>query len=300
MKYIDSSLTDSYRKRKVTVKNTDKSIAVMLDLDGVADNINENTAEIFIEYLNIIRKKFGAKHCFICISTHATDVSLVKSVLDILNYYRTRSIVFGKCFLYGSSYDYVTDKVTLEGPFFNTNKITTFKNYYLNNYITNNMWFMVADDSLDSDLFKNFKDIHPCLFVKPGGNGTSNFMSIEPKTKGFDAVIEALEMYISYTKGLDREDILNEQKNMIYQLTNSELIEKVRSNDYEFLIRYFESDYVNEFDYYDVVVWLDITAVYNEQDFDKVSYLLNILKSHITEEQGKSRICSLEEKWGIR
>ena len=68
--------------------------------------------------------------------------------------------------------------------------------YYLNDQYFDNVWFCVADDSLNLDVYNKFKDIHPCLFIKPGSSEKSNFMCIPTETKGFDGVIEALDLYI--------------------------------------------------------------------------------------------------------
>ena len=45
-----------------------KTIAIMLDLDGTSDFINDETAKKFITQLNTLRIKFGASQAIICIS----------------------------------------------------------------------------------------------------------------------------------------------------------------------------------------------------------------------------------------
>lgn len=317
MRYIENGWVSEYRKKKfyqnqeirAIKKRTEnaffrnvnnRSMAVMLDLDGVSDDIDLAGASIFVRELNILRRKFNAKYCYICISTHAHKKDKIKEVLDILSKYTTKYIVIGESFFYGHTYDYETDTAKFEGSFFNTNKIEIFKKYYLNNFVTNNVWFMVADDTLNTEIYLKYKDIHPCLFVIPGRSGQSNFMNIMTNTKGFDGVIESLHEYIQNVKKLNLSSILDSQKNMICHLSSGNLIDKVRHHDIEYLIRYFEEGYADEADYYNVITWLGISNNELPDDIESITRLLNIIKGHITEEKGKSLICSLEEKWGIK
>lgn len=83
-----------------------KTIAVMLDLDGTTDFIDDEKAKLFMKQLEIIRRKFGAKLATISISTHYRDSSRMKDTLDILARNLSKNIKLGISFYYGGIYDY--------------------------------------------------------------------------------------------------------------------------------------------------------------------------------------------------
>jgi len=62
-----------------------KTIAVMLDLDGTCDYIDDEKAKIFIAQLDILRKKFGADIATISISTHYNNSDRMQEVLEIFS-----------------------------------------------------------------------------------------------------------------------------------------------------------------------------------------------------------------------
>lgn len=312
MKYIDS-WSSEYRKKKFYQKKAEKafkenmakvrlsnnesskSIAIMLDLEYTSNDIEIESASIFVRELNVLRRKFNAKYCYICISTHSGSVEQVKRVLDFLAPYTNKYIKIGKSFLYGSSYDYETDELTNEGAFFNSNKIDTFKRYYLNDYYFDNIWFCIADDSLSLDVYNKFKDIHPCLFIKPGSSELPNFMCIPTETKGFDGVIEALDTYIKSISKLNINGILSHQMDAISHVSSFELTNRVRNHDYEFLIRYFEEGYADESDYYDTLNWLGLTKdEIIEEEFYSVRRLLALLRVGLEKESTEAKVLEIE------
>lgn len=312
MKYIDS-WSSEYRKKKFYQKQAEKkfkgnmakvhlshsgsskSIAIMLDLEHTSNDIEIGSASIFIRELNIIRRKLNAKYCYICISTHSGSVEQVKRVLDFLAPYTNKYIKIGKSFLYGSSYDYETDELTNEGAFFNSNKIETFKRYYLNENYFDNIWFCIADDSLCLDIYNKYKDIHPCLFIKPDSSELPNFMCIPTETKGFDGVIEAIDIYIKSISKLNINGILSHQMDAISHVSSFELTNRVRNHDYEYLIRYFEEGYADESDYYDTLNWLGLTKdEIIEEEFYSVHRLLALLRVGLEKESTEAKVLEIE------
>ena len=312
MKYIDS-WSSEYRKKKLyqrkaekdfkesmasvrlSSNDTSKSIAIMLDLEHTSSDIEIESASIFVRELEILRKKFNAKYCYICISTHSGSCAEVKRVLDYIAPYTNKNIKIGKSFLYGSSYDYGLDELTNEGAFFNSNKLETFKRYYLNDEYFDNVWFCIADDSLDLEVFNKYKDIHPCLFIKPGSSEHANFMCLPTGTKGFDGVIESLDVYIKSIKKENINGILGNQMVAISHVSSFELTNRVRNHDYEFLIRYFDGNYADEHDYYDTLTWLGLTKnEIIEEEFDLVRRLLDLLRVGLTKEETLPKILEIE------
>lgn len=298
-KFYQRQAEESFKKNLVDVSSLEtgslKSIAIMLDLEHTSNDIEIQSASIFVRELEELRKKFGAKYCYISISTHSGSCAEVKRVLDYIAPYTNKNIIIGKSFLYGSSYEYESDELTNEGAFFNSNKFETFKRYYLNSQYFNNIWFCVADDSLNLRTFNNYKDIHPCLFIKPGCCEQPNFMCLPTETKGFDGVIESLDIYIKSIKRESINGILERQMDAISHVSSFEVINRVKNHDYEYLIRYFEGNYADEYDYYETLTWLLLTKEeIIEEEYVDIHRLLDLLRIGLTKEEMLPKILEIE------
>ena len=104
-----------------------KTIAIMLDLDGTSDFMNDETAKKFISQLNTLRIKFGATEATICISTHYSDPNKMIEVLDILSRNLNKHTQIGINFFYGGRYDYDKKESIPEDYSFNRDKQKTKK-----------------------------------------------------------------------------------------------------------------------------------------------------------------------------
>ena len=65
-------------------------------------------------------------------------------------------------------------------------------------------------------------------------------MRIATTTRGFDGVIETLNIYIHSIQKLTPTDILLKQKNMIRHLSSFELSDKVKKQDFTYLVQYLQ------------------------------------------------------------
>ena len=81
-------------------------INILLDLDGTCDNIDSDLARIFILKLDKVRRYFNAELTLISISTHYSDPSRIKMILDLLTSNINDKIDIGPNFYYGGIYDY--------------------------------------------------------------------------------------------------------------------------------------------------------------------------------------------------
>lgn len=241
-----------------------KTIAIMLDLDGTSDFINDATAKKFINQLNTLRIKFGATEATICISTHYSDPNKMIEVIDILSRNLNKQTKIGINFFYGGKYDYDKKESIPEDYSFNRDKVKTFYSYYVSAFGKDNKWFAIIDDNIPQDTYIQFQNSHPMLVCRPSQRNEksiskNNFMSISTTTKGFDGVIEVLDLYINSIKNLSALKIMETQQNMITHLSSTELIDKIRNRDYAFLERYFREGFADESDYNDTLLWLTFT-----------------------------------------
>lgn len=279
------------RKEKELLKSLDidndikipKTIAIMLDLDGTCDSINDEKAKIFIAQLDILRKKFGAKLATISISTHYANSDRMQEVLEILSRNLSNYIKIGINFFYGGIYDYDKNEEIPQGYSFNRDKVKTFDDYYVNSIGPNNQWFAIIDDSISDDTYSKYKNSHPMLVCRPSQKdedslSKNNFMSISTTTKGIDGVIEILDLYIESIRYLSPIQIIETQRNMITHLSSWDLIEKIRNRDYIFLERYFKEGFADEADYRDSLNWLIYTNSDQNPSKNELIYLREIFE----------------------
>lgn len=257
-----------------------KTIAVMLDLDGTCDNLDDNKADIFISQLELLRRKFKADIATISISTHYIDAQKIEPVLEILSKKMTKKFEIGTCFFYGGTYNYQTKEEKELDRHFNSNKVKTFDEYYISNPFVENIWSAFFDDNIYEETYKKYQNKKPVLIGRPSKStndtAKNNFMSIATTTKGFDGVIEILDTYISSIQNLNTNDILNCQRNMMTHLSSFELTDKIRNRNYQFLEQYFQDGYADENDYNDTITWLTLTTIRDIPNDDELEHLNNI------------------------
>lgn len=261
--------------------NTLKTIAVLLDLDGTSDFIDDKKASIFIQQLDNIRKKFGAEIGTISISTHYDNSVRMKSVLDVLARNLSENIKIGLNFYYEGIYDYDL-KLDIPQEFnFNSNKVRTFDKHYINNFDLDNQWFAIIDDGISEDTYRKYQHNHPMLLCRPSQYElgiNNNFMSIATMTKGFDGVIEIMDIYLNSIKDLSPSQILEKQKEIMTHISGHELMSKIFDKKYEFVEKYFQEGYADNDDYRAALIWIYSKAEVEKFTKEELQYLKNILK----------------------
>lgn len=115
-----------------TELNSPKTIAVMLDVEGTCDNIDDEKAKAFMMSIDAIRNKFGAKYGTISLSTHSNNSREMKRILTILSRNLSKDIEIGINFFFGGTYDFESDREIMMEPNFNRNKVSTFMCHYIN------------------------------------------------------------------------------------------------------------------------------------------------------------------------
>lgn len=288
----------SLREHK-TIKNGEKTIAVMLDLDGTCDYIDDEKADIFVKQLNFIRKKFRANYGTISISTHYNNSDKIKTILDIITKHLTPNIKIGLNFYYGGIYDYKINKNIPKERRFNLDKERTFGQYYLYDPSINNQWFAIIDDGIEDDTYKKYEKSQPMLLCLPSQSENmitqNNFMRIATMTVGFDGVIECLDNYINSIKKLSSKQIFENQKNMMRHLSSYELIQKIRMEEYAFIEQYFLEGYADLNDYQDALMYIyyklyskdSATTSFTKDHFIHIKNILEILCQHFMEQSNE-------------
>lgn len=258
-----------------------KTIAVLLDLEGTSDFINDEKAKLFIQQLDLIREKFGADLGTISISTHFHDSSDMKRVLEILSRNTTENIKIGLNFYYGGVYNFDENIDIPQDYNFNQDKVGTFDYYYVNNNELENKWFALIDDGMMEDVYKKYQHTHPMLLCRPSKQESelkcNCFMSISTMKKGFDGVLEAFNIYIDSIKELDPNQILETQKEMLVHLHGYEINEKVWKRDYSFVYRYFKAGFADAKDYSDVLNLIIFTIQRQAPTKEELIQIKNIL-----------------------
>ena len=259
-----------------------KCIAVMLDLDGTSDHIDDEKARIFTGQLEVLRKKFDAEVGYISISTHYNDTYKMEKVLDIIARNLQGKIAIGTSFFYEGVYDYSKKESITIHPSFNIDKIKMFTAYYLDKSDLNTCWLACFDDNLSDDIYIRFQNRYPALIGMPSQSerktDKNNFMRIATTTKGFDGVLEILSHYAEATKSLTTEEILETQRNMIMHLSSDELEQKIARRDYAFLERYFEEGYADDDDYVDAIYSLIAAHRYRKPTSEECIHLARIFE----------------------
>ncbi len=304
-KYFDQIDSSSFASVLHTPRvNPKRSIAIMLDLDGTSNWIDDSSAEIFMKQVENLRKHFGEGKAFLCISTHAHGSEAIKKVLDKLAPFANENIILDNAFFYGGVYAYPYDTEYHMGNFFNTNKIKTFAEHYLESEILNIGWCALIDDTISERAFKGFQNEIPMVAMKPGCTSISkytNFMYRETCTDNFDGVIELMDSYINDIKEMDYWDILDFQREMVRHLSDFEIHDLIKNREFYKLREYLKSGMTDESDFKNTFGWLMFESKvepFGAQYDSYVEDILNILRENKAFTQSVSEVKALMLKNG--
>lgn len=280
----------SYEDLNLSLENLSpkryKAIAIMLDLDGTSTDITDDVAEMFMEQLDTLRKKFQAEVCYISISTHYGDTAdyKIRPVLNCLSRHLTEHIKIGDTFYYEGTYNYEENRFYPYCPNFNRDKIKTFTEHYLHRSDFDITWFALIDDNIDENAYRDYQDDRTMLIARPSSDTETtplgNIMSISTTTKGFAGVLKLLASYISEIKYLTPNQILERQLKIEQILSKHALREKIIARDYAFLETYFCEGHAFPSDYEDTVKWLVYTNDNISLTLEELRHIEKIL-SHI-------------------
>ncbi|MDE5888735.1 MAG: hypothetical protein K2H20_01820, partial [Bacilli bacterium] len=134
----------------------EKVVAIMLDVQGTIDDINDEKAKIFMSQLHKLRIKYGASKVIINVSSHIYTPNGLIKYLEILHRNLIPNIILDDAaYLYGT-YNYETGVDEVKSNNYNLRKTETFENKYFSEYRV--LCHGIMDDSVSFDYIKRFKD----------------------------------------------------------------------------------------------------------------------------------------------
>lgn len=277
------------------------TIAVMLDIEGTCDNIDDGKAREFVRMLDEIRKKFEAASGLICISTHCINSRKIKKVLEVISRNLSSTISIGTSYFYGGTYDFASGEETTVHPTFNLDKVGTFMENYVKSACSQNVWFAIIDDSIEDDVYKRLPSGRPALIGKPSSEDAelekNTLLRIASTSRGFDGVIEIMRDYLETIYGKSVSEIKASYRDIeMHHLSSYELLNKVTNREFGFLKRYFKEGYADEDDYEDALDWIMmLNRGYEiaEEEIEDLSEILFLIESHFrknkqSEQMGKA------------
>ena len=101
-------------------------------------------------------------------------------------------------------------------------------------------------------------------------------MRIATTTRGFDGVIETLNIYIHSIQKLTPTDILLKQKNMIRHLSSFELSDKVKKQDFTYLL--------------EEISFLIHNENFSKENYELIQKILSILRQNFSEKQDQKTL----------
>lgn len=223
---------------------------ILLDEHNTCTGIDKESACIFLEQIEKLRKKFNCEEVIISMSTNYYNHNSIKHYLDLLSLQLPSSVKIGTSFFYGGQYDYNLDVIKTMPSDYNDNRWDTFKEYYLMNseFNVSALAIISASGIFDANnfptLYENYKKNY-CMFVaKPSQftpNVSDNFMNLSTPTYLFPGVIELINQYLISIEGMEQSDILREQESIIDYLSIYGLLNLIKEKNFSSLLRYLEN-----------------------------------------------------------
>lgn len=291
------------------MEKKEKTIVMMIDLDGFHTNIDDETAELLVNQMDFIRKKFKANVANICLTTKKQNPHCLDNTLVILSKYLKNKVKFGLHFYQSGIYDYNTQQVEMikRIPCFNYYTLQNFLDYNVDNPNIENKWFTYVCKGYCSFYEPYQEKEHPMIEILHSTekkDAYSNLMFYQTKTKDFLAIVEGLSSYISTIKNLTVEEILEVQKNMVEHLNDFDINCNVRNNRFSFLEWYFKEGYLDGEGY---VAFLNYAFYYRfnrheitQEELVHFYNILNLLQNKFTLEKndvGLERIRKIKKAW---
>lgn len=216
----------------------EKIVAIMLDLQGTLDGLEEENAKIFMHQVECLVDLFKADKAILVLSSHVYTPKPFYKSIDLLEKVHSSKVQLGICNYLNGDYNPETREVRMIEPMYNVNKFQVFSNVYLTNKDVeekNIVFFAVVDDEADITIAKTYQNQLPLFISRPSQINAQklledNFMCYSTYTKGFDGVIETLKKYLENINGLSEEEIFWYQKREDFSLSYFETEQTYKRN----------------------------------------------------------------------
>lgn len=280
----------SYQSVPFLDSQKEKVIAILLDVQGTLDNLDDEKAKMFMQQVHLLRKKFQANKAILNVSSHLYVPRPMIPYLEILHRNLLPNIVLDDAtYLYGT-YHFETgeeheEPISSNTPPYNYDKISVFKNKYFPNYDL--LWFAIIDDTVHPNCIKEYKDYRPMILCRPSQNYEGdlkydNLMCHSSLTEGFDGVLECLQHYIEMLQPIRKDDIVRTQQEMLLHLGALQVTLLCYHKEYDLLLRYVLEDKLDKEDYEKVALMLSEQApTLSTDDLEKVRKIFRALVPYL-------------------
>lgn len=198
--------------------NKKQIIAIMLDVQGTLDGMNEKNASLFMDQLDILIRKFLVDKAIISISSHVYTTEPIKKYADIIKKVLRPGIELGKCYYMSGIYNPNSDETIEKGFGYNIDKTFRFSEEYLSrNSKFETCFFAVVDDMVSKNIINQYVNMVPMILSRPSQKSDKylqedSFMCYNTNKEGFDGVVETFNQYLLNIKNLNRDEIFEQQR----------------------------------------------------------------------------------------
>lgn len=258
------------------------AIAVMLDIQGTLDNIDDQKANLFIKQLHTLRMKYGTEKIIINLSSNIHSERGLIPFLEILQRNLLPNIILDDATYLFGTYNYESGYKNEIGWGYNLKKIDLFEAKYLDRSEYDIIGLGIIDDRADPSYIEKHKDNRPVFTIRPSQKDKEslkydNLMCYSTETFGFDGVLECLDTYLKRLKDVPADKVVEEQQKELMHLGALEVRTLCIKKKFDLLYRFIKENKLDEEDYERVA--RELNYLIKEKNIEKNE--LNILKKLI-------------------
>lgn len=260
--------------------NRKRVIAIMLDVQGTIDDIDDEKAKTFMNQLHRLRIKYGANQVLINLSSHMHTANGIVKYLEILHRNLKPNIILDDASYLCGTYNYETGVDEVKEFGYNLRKTEVFEKRYFAKYKI--LCHGIIDDSVSTDYIKKFKDSRPVFIIRASQLSESdlsrdNMMCYSTLTDGFDGVLECLNAYLTCIKDIPAYNIVEKQSEELIHLSAYEVKTMCISKNYDLIMRYVSERKLDDDDYERVARELRYILNSDTLDADELTKIRNII-----------------------
>lgn len=278
-------------ENNILIKQSKRVIAIMLDIEGTINGIDNNKTKEFIKLLEKIKKQYNAVKVKICISTHDFTEDRLIALTQIIKPHLTSGIILDKSFYLDGMYDPKTEKIEILEHHYNYQKIDVFERQYLFDVFSNEqvVWFGIIDDNTDESKLQKFKYSYPFAVFRPSQivPCENNAMFYTTGTYGFDGVLELLRNYTTILSKVGTTKLFEQQKNSLVPLNYYIFANCLKYKDYSLILRYLTESTL-DINWY-ILLRNFLETVPYENDSEELSTIRNLVLQKLFDDKSYSK-----------
>ena len=274
---------------KETKAFKESAIAIMLDVQGTIDDIKEDTARIFMQQLQELRRKYKAEKVIINLSSHMSSKEGLIPYLEILHRTLSPNIILGTSFYLFGTYNYEKGEDVYKGLGYNLKKEEVFENC-LDSKKYDRICMGLIDDSISPNYIAKFQHKEPIFIIRPSQKGEEklqkdNLMCHSTQTKGFDGVLEGMDSYLHSIKDIPFEKIVEEQIRVLLPIDEEEVANLCDKRNFSLLYRYLMEREYTTYRYrlisFKLNKLFENGVILEKEELELINKIIQVLKEHI-------------------